>query len=1290
MSILACPKKAPIMATETLTRRGVVLLLLPVIMGSATSGDSQSSLDLEQWTAKIHGGWVGKVAAGSGALPTEMWPKDRIQEQFGILASPPQKPTSRGPLDDTTLALLGWHTAREHGSDFSTAQIAQQWIDHLTAADLQGGGFGSEFLDALARLRRGERPPIRSSSPRAEWIAGQMRAEIWGMLAPGDPTRAADYAARDARLFNTGNGVYAAQFVAALASQLMVDADLDRAIAVARQQVPPESALARLTDDVIRWHQENPNDWEKTWQLFVDAYRDRSLEKQFAAWSSDWLVETGGWPEAEVLAEYLDRKHVLRSHPFSEDEPACLTTELAVPQGGANLMFAVTCNDHPAHVDWLLRVRIGDEVQERPIRWIDGKPQWQEFTFDLKRWAGQRVTIVLENAVLGKFGWEAGFWTAPELRDSQGKPLRGERPAGQLYRYPLEFTPKILPETFSVLVGLLYGEGDFRKSVSLTTMCGFDTDCNAGTVGCLLGLRNGIEAIPAEWKNPLGDTYELQVTGLPRQWKIPELAREMARTGTALSRGERPLDTKDASRPIPAKTVSVVVAKVPTPVDRPEGFGAASKGGEGGRVIVVTSLADSGPGSLREALAVKGPRIILFAIEGTIKLESRLRCTSGQVTIDGGSAPGQGITLSRHGFEFRGDCDDIIVRNLRIRVLTGGAEGDCLQFWGNQGGTVDRVLIDHCSLMWATDEVVNTWGNVRDLTCQWTIIAEAQLPHSKAWLSGVGSDRISIHHCLFAHNADRVPKLEGGVYHVVNNVLYNWGNNNAAKIEEGARVDFINNCFLAGADSAPKDGFAFPADLDKGTKVYLSGNIGPYSRTGAEDQWANVTSYERAGSRWVEHRPAPDGFCASQPLANGSVTTQAAQQAYELVLARAGAKVRDADDLRVIRDVRERTGRAGRELVVVPIPAKPRTGKFTLMALGDNNLSDFEPLVERYDLLIASHSVGADVIGAFRQRNPGALVFCYLNTSDVNAGWISDPYYARIWNDTNPHEDWFHHDSQGQRVRIYYPKYKERCAFNTGNPGLQQYLAHRVVETLQSGLYDGIQLDNVSTEFPFFEKLVGKWISAVPVNLTPEQWTADEVAMLKVIMQAAADAGFENKTIIFNHMRSGEPAESRAYLECTDGANCESWISRGVELNRRWGWKAKVDQVWEANHLGKLTNLLCVPSTESEQEALFCYASYLMALEGDRSFFFYAPGYKMSVQHIRYPFYDLDLGEPSAVYEARGGGFWRRFAKGAVAMNPTNQPTTISLPGRYRDRTGEEVKTLSLGPKQAAILLLPE
>src|SRR5512133_789216 len=85
--------------------------------------------------------------------------------------------------------------------------------------------------------------------------------------------------------------------------------------------------------------------------------------------------------------------------------------------------------------------------------------------------------------------------------------------------------------------------------------------------------------------------------------------------------------------------------------DPAEGFGALARGGEGGQVIAVTSLADGGEGTLRKALGESGPRIIRFNVEGAIQLKSRLRCTDGRVTIDGATAPGGGITLQDHGLQ---------------------------------------------------------------------------------------------------------------------------------------------------------------------------------------------------------------------------------------------------------------------------------------------------------------------------------------------------------------------------------------------------------------------------------------------------------------------------------------------------------------------------------------------------------------------------------------------------------------------------------------------------------------
>ncbi len=336
------------------------------------------------------------------------------------------------------------------------------------------------------------------------------------------------------------------------------------------------------------------------------------------------------------------------------------------------------------------------------------------------------------------------------------------------------------------------------------------------------------------------------------------------------------------------------------PDAKAEGFGASARGGDGGRVIEVTTLDDDGAGSLRAALAATGARVIRFKVEGTIELKSRLRVANGRVTVDGDGR----VTLLNHGIGFVGDCDDIIVRHLRIRVTQGGDQGDCLLLWGRDGGTVERVLVDHCSLIGATDEGVNTWGDVRDVTVQWTIIAEgrnaADHPkgfHNYGWLSGRGSDRITIHHCLFASNADRSPKLQGGLYDVVNNVVFNWTGNNATKINEGARANVVGNSYVAGPRSNPARGCVF-VDHDA-TQVFAAGNASSLTPKGGGDASLNVTWYE--GSK--EHRPAPARFLAKKRFESPVVATQTADEAHALVLKHAGARMRDDEDKRVLREV---------------------------------------------------------------------------------------------------------------------------------------------------------------------------------------------------------------------------------------------------------------------------------------------------------------------------------------------------------------------------------------------------
>lgn len=97
-----------------------------------------------------------------------------------------------------------------------------------------------------------------------------------------------------------------------------------------------------------------------------------------------------------------------------------------------------------------------------------------------------------------------------------------------------------------------------------------------------------------------------------------------------------------------------------------EGAGRLALGGRGGRVLTVTTLEDGGPGSLRVAVETPGPRIIVFAVSGTIKLTKPLRIREGRVTIAGQSAPGDGITLRDHPLEVA--ADDVVIRYIRSRL----------------------------------------------------------------------------------------------------------------------------------------------------------------------------------------------------------------------------------------------------------------------------------------------------------------------------------------------------------------------------------------------------------------------------------------------------------------------------------------------------------------------------------------------------------------------------------------------------------------------------------------------
>ena len=96
----------------------------------------------------------------------------------------------------------------------------------------------------------------------------------------------------------------------------------------------------------------------------------------------------------------------------------------------------------------------------------------------------------------------------------------------------------ILPNAGICITALLYGGGDFGRTIETAVMCGFDTDCNASSVGTILGVLTG--NVPARYRDPIRDTVILSgVSGYLNTLDAPTFAKELARTACRLS-GEEP------------------------------------------------------------------------------------------------------------------------------------------------------------------------------------------------------------------------------------------------------------------------------------------------------------------------------------------------------------------------------------------------------------------------------------------------------------------------------------------------------------------------------------------------------------------------------------------------------------------------------------------------------------------------------------------------------------------------------------------------------------------------------
>lgn len=370
-----------------------------------------------------------------------------------------------------------------------------------------------------------------------------------------------------------------------------------------------------------------------------------------------------------------------------------------------------------------------------------------------------------------------------------------------------------------------------------------------------------------------------------------------------------------------------------------EGYGKYTVGGRGGKVIEVTNLNDSGPGSLREAVEAEGPRTVIFRVSGTIDLQKSLTIKKPYITIAGQTAPGDGICIKR--FPLNIAADEVIIRYIRVRLGDeSGREDDALG-----GRRQKNIILDHLSTSWSIDECLSVYM-CENVTIQWCMITESLFKsnHMKGshGFGGIwGSNKSTYHHNLIAHHSSRnIRWASGGGYNDYrNNVIYNWGYNSSyggeyihitqsTNPDDCFYINMVANYYKPGPATQPgKVSYriaspSYRKSIDNYGKWYIADNVVEgYPRVSA-DNWNGGVQV----SGGEDHIKV---LKLNKPWLAMPIRQQTAAQAYESVLAEAGANLprRDAIDTRIIGEVRGGyatfEGKAYKKTQTLSDPSKP-------------------------------------------------------------------------------------------------------------------------------------------------------------------------------------------------------------------------------------------------------------------------------------------------------------------------------------------------------------------------------
>lgn len=235
----------------------------------AADAVSHRRLSVAEYRDRMQAGWIGQMAAVAWAAPTEFKYRGEIMPESAVPAWSPAKINDAFDQDDLYVEMTFLRSMELHGLDVSAKQAGIDFARttyRLWHANVAG----------RLNLRRGIAPPDSGhpkNNPHADDIDYQIEADYSGLIAPGQPNTVIALGEKFGRIMNYGDGLYGGLFIGGMYAEAFFESDPEKLVRAGLACVPAGSQYHECITDVLAWWKQNPDDWQKTWQLVDDKYQ---------------------------------------------------------------------------------------------------------------------------------------------------------------------------------------------------------------------------------------------------------------------------------------------------------------------------------------------------------------------------------------------------------------------------------------------------------------------------------------------------------------------------------------------------------------------------------------------------------------------------------------------------------------------------------------------------------------------------------------------------------------------------------------------------------------------------------------------------------------------------------------------------------------------------------------------------------------------------------------------------------------------------------------------------------